>query len=86
MQDHKPWELLKGGEVEKAVCGTVIKAALGLALLLAALIEPFMPSVTTKAGNFTPSDQCSLKVFTSQRCTSGASPPKFQLEVAGTSI
>lgn len=49
VQDHKPWELLKGGESRRAVCGAVINAALGVVLLLAGLIEPFMPSVTDKA-------------------------------------
>lgn len=48
LQDHKPWALKKGGEAEVAACGTVINASLGVVLLLAGLVEPYMPSITTK--------------------------------------
>ena len=51
LQDHKPWELRKGNEEEVAVCGTVINTSLGLVLLLAALVEPYMPSISAKVKN-----------------------------------
>ena len=48
LQERKPWVLRKGGEAEVAACGTVINASLGIVLLLAGLIEPYMPSITSK--------------------------------------
>ncbi len=40
--------LKKGGDAEVAACGTVISASLGVVLLLAGLVEPYMPSITAK--------------------------------------
>ena len=48
MQDNAPWVLLKGSEEDKKKCGAVLNACAGLCVLLAALVEPFMPSVTRK--------------------------------------
>lgn len=48
MQDNAPWVLIKGSEEDKKKCGAVLNACAGLCVLLAALVEPFMPSVTCK--------------------------------------
>ena len=45
LQDYKPWECIKS---DKELCGSYLAACLGLVALLAALIEPYMPSVTRK--------------------------------------
>lgn len=45
LQDHKPWELVKEAP-EK--CRTIVRAGAGLAKLLAALLQPFMPSISDK--------------------------------------
>ena len=44
-QDHKPWEALKA---DKELCGSYLAACMGLVALLAALVEPYMPSITIK--------------------------------------
>ena len=44
-QDHKPWEALKADE---ELCGSYLAACMGLVALLAALVEPYMPSITIK--------------------------------------
>ncbi|DBA80051.1 hypothetical protein WJX79_001269 [Trebouxia sp. C0005] len=44
-QDHKPWEALKA---DKELCGSYLAACMGLVALLSALVEPYMPSITTK--------------------------------------
>ena len=48
MQDNAPWVLIKGGEEDRQKCGALLNACAGLCVLLAALVEPFMPSVTRK--------------------------------------
>jgi len=45
-QDNKPWQLLKDGEVVR--CGTIVYVTSNLVKILAALIEPYMPSLTDK--------------------------------------
>ena len=40
--------LIKGGAEDRQKCGALLNACAGLCLLLAALVEPFMPSVTRK--------------------------------------
>lgn len=47
-QDNAPWVLIKGGPEDRRKCGALLNACAGLCLLLAALVEPFMPSVTRK--------------------------------------
>ena len=44
-QDQKPWEVIK---TDKQQCGNYLAACMGLVTLLAALVEPYMPSVTRK--------------------------------------
>lgn len=44
-QDNKPWELVKN---DKARCGTVVYLTSNLVKTLAALIEPYMPTLTEK--------------------------------------
>ena len=44
-QDHKPWEALKA---DKELCGSYLAACMGLVAILAALVEPYMPSITIK--------------------------------------
>lgn len=44
-QDHKPWEALKA---DRELCGSYLAACMGLVALLAALVEPYMPSITAK--------------------------------------
>lgn len=44
-QDHKPWEAIKS---DKELCGSYLAACMGLVALLAALLHPYMPSVTRK--------------------------------------
>ena len=44
-QDHKPWEALKA---DKELCGSYLAACMGLVALLAALVKPYMPSITIK--------------------------------------
>ena len=48
MQDNAPWVLIKGSEEDRQKCGALLNACAGLCVLLAALVEPFMPSVTRK--------------------------------------
>ncbi len=48
-QDHKPWEALKA---DKELCGSYLAACMGLVALLAALVEPYMPSITIKVRGF----------------------------------
>ncbi len=48
MQDNAPWVLIKGSEEDRQKCGALLTACAGLCVLLAALVEPFMPSVTRK--------------------------------------
>lgn len=48
-QDHKPWEALKA---DKELCGSYLAACMGLVALLSALVEPYMPSITTKVLTF----------------------------------
>ena len=45
LQDYKPWESIK---TDKELCGSYLAACMGLVALLAALVEPYMPSVTKK--------------------------------------
>lgn len=45
MQDNALWVLLKE-DVER--CGALLNACVGLCVLLAALVEPYMPSITAK--------------------------------------
>ena len=45
LQDYKPWESIKS---DKELCGSYLAACMGLVALLAALVEPYMPSVTRK--------------------------------------
>ncbi|KAL3147164.1 hypothetical protein ABBQ32_002671 [Trebouxia sp. C0010 RCD-2024] len=45
LQDYKPWESIK---TDKELCGSYLAACVGLVALLAALIHPYMPSVTRK--------------------------------------
>ena len=40
--------LIKGSAEDRQKCGALLNACAGLCLLLAALVEPFMPSVTRK--------------------------------------
>ena len=47
LQDYKPWESIK---TDKELCGSYLAACMGLVALLAALVEPYMPSVTRKVG------------------------------------
>ncbi|KAK9825825.1 hypothetical protein WJX81_000084 [Elliptochloris bilobata] len=44
IQDYKPWVVLKEDAAE---CGALLSGCAGLVVLLAALLEPFMPSITT---------------------------------------
>eukprot|EP01025_Chloroclados_australasicus_P054321 TRINITY_DN6435_c0_g1_i5.p1 TRINITY_DN6435_c0_g1~~TRINITY_DN6435_c0_g1_i5.p1 ORF type:complete len:1024 (-),score=164.90 TRINITY_DN6435_c0_g1_i5:327-3305(-) len=44
-QDHQPWVLIKK---DKEHCGTLILAAVGLVRVLAALVFPYMPSISNK--------------------------------------
>ena len=44
-QDHQIFKLVKADMEE---CGTLLAACIGLVVLLAALIAPFMPSLTQK--------------------------------------
>ena len=48
MQDNAPWVLIKGSDEDKQKCGSLLNACAGLCVLLAALVEPYMPSVTRK--------------------------------------
>lgn len=48
MQDNAPWVLIKGSDEDKQKCGALLNACAGLCVLLAALVEPYMPSVTRK--------------------------------------
>ena len=48
VQDNAPWVLIKGSEEDRQKCGALLNACAGLCVLLAALVEPFMPSVTRK--------------------------------------
>jgi methionyl-tRNA synthetase len=48
MQDNAPWVLIKGSDEDKQKCGALLNACAGLCVLLAALVEPYMPSVTWK--------------------------------------
>ena len=48
VQDNAPWVLIKGSEEDWQKCGALLNACAGLCVLLAALVEPFMPSVTRK--------------------------------------
>lgn len=45
LQDYKPWDSIKS---DKELCGSYLAACMGLVALLAALIQPYMPSVTRK--------------------------------------
>lgn len=45
LQDYKPWESIK---TDKELCGSYLAACLGLVALLAALVEPYMPSVNRR--------------------------------------
>ena len=45
LQDYKPWESIKS---DKELCGSYLAACMGLVALLAALVQPYMPSVTRK--------------------------------------
>lgn len=49
--------LIKGGEEDRARCGALLNACAGLCVLLAALVEPYMPSITRKVSS------CSRDVF-----------------------
>ena len=51
LQDHKPWEAIKS---DKELCGSYLAACMGLVALLAALVEPYMPSVTRKVNPHAP--------------------------------
>ena len=44
-QDNKPWTLLAS---DMPRCKTLLAACLGLVVVLGALVEPYMPSVTVK--------------------------------------
>eukprot|EP01026_Neomeris_dumetosa_P001005 TRINITY_DN1024_c0_g1_i1.p1 TRINITY_DN1024_c0_g1~~TRINITY_DN1024_c0_g1_i1.p1 ORF type:complete len:356 (+),score=58.82 TRINITY_DN1024_c0_g1_i1:46-1068(+) len=44
-QDHQPWVVVKN---DKEHCGTLVLAAVGLVRVLAALVFPYMPSVSLK--------------------------------------
>ncbi|CAL8471724.1 g11266 [Coccomyxa elongata] len=44
-QDTRPWVLVKE---DKEQCGALVNACAGLCALLAALVEPYMPSITQK--------------------------------------
>ena len=60
LQDYKPWECIKS---DKELCGSYLAACLGLVALLAALVEPYMPSVTRKVNPvLLPNPQCALGV------------------------
>lgn len=45
LQDTTPWVVVKE---DKEHCGALINACAGLCVLLAALVEPYMPSITQK--------------------------------------
>ncbi|KAK9807550.1 hypothetical protein WJX72_002305 [[Myrmecia] bisecta] len=45
IQDTQPWVVIKS---DPEACGTLLAACVGLVALLAALVEPYMPSVTSK--------------------------------------
>lgn len=45
-QDNAPWVLLKE---DRERCGALLAACAGLCVLLAALVEPYLPSVSAKA-------------------------------------
>ena len=45
LQDHKPW---KAVQADKELGGSYLAACMGLVALLAALVEPYMPSITIK--------------------------------------
>ena len=45
LQDEKPWVAVK---TDRELCGALISAALGLVLVLAAVIEPYMPATAEK--------------------------------------
>lgn len=45
LQDNKPWEKVK---TDPDLAATLVAAAVGLVRLLAAMIEPYMPSTTSK--------------------------------------
>ena len=45
MQDTTPWVLVKE---DKEQCGALVTACAGLCALLAALVEPYMPSIAQK--------------------------------------
>jgi methionyl-tRNA synthetase len=51
VQDLKPWDMIK---VKPEEAGSIIAGAIGLVALLAAVAEPFMPSITRKVA-FPPS-------------------------------
>lgn len=48
MQDTTPWVLVKE---DKEQCGALVNACAGLCALLAALVEPYMPSITQKVAS-----------------------------------
>jgi methionyl-tRNA synthetase len=45
VQDTTPWVMVKE---DKEQCGALVNACAGLCVLLAALVEPYMPSITRK--------------------------------------
>lgn len=45
MQEHKPWDILK---TDKDKCGALLNACIGHCVVLAAVAEPYMPSLTAK--------------------------------------
>ena len=57
LQEKRPWELLRE-EATVADAGTVINVCLGIALLLAGLVEPFIPNISSKVS---PRLSCNLR-------------------------
>lgn len=47
VQDNELWVMLKADGEQ---CGSLVAACLGLVLLLAATLQPFMPSFSAKVG------------------------------------
>ena len=45
MQDHELWVMVK---TDSEQCGSLVAACVGLVLLLAATLQPFMPSFSSK--------------------------------------
>uniref|UniRef100_A0A915BVQ0 Methionine--tRNA ligase, cytoplasmic n=2 Tax=Parascaris univalens TaxID=6257 RepID=A0A915BVQ0_PARUN len=55
MQSMQPWVLMKGDEQQKKRAGTVIGVAANIAYLIAVLLHPYMPKVSTRIR-----EQCGL--------------------------